>query len=44
MAARDDQPTLFALPSRVIEAEPIDPAQRALASTLSPELRMGTMS
>ena len=44
MAVRDDQPTLFALPPRVIEAAPIDPAQRALASTLSPELRMGTMS
>jgi len=44
VARPDDQPTLFELPPRVLEAAPVDPALRALSTRLSPELRMGTMS
>lgn len=45
MSARDDdQPRLFELPPRQIEAAPLDEAQRTLARSLSSELRMGTMS
>ena len=44
MAAQDDQPTLFALPPRVIEPAAVDAAQVALAGALPPDLRMGTMS
>jgi uncharacterized protein YecE (DUF72 family) len=42
--ARDDQPTLFELPPRVVEAAPPRDELQALSSKLSPELRMGTMS
>jgi len=38
------QPTLFELPARVVEPAIVDPALRSLATALSPQLRMGTMS
>ena len=44
VSSNEAQPTLFALPPRVIEPAAIDAAQRALAAGLSPALRMGTMS
>jgi uncharacterized protein YecE (DUF72 family) len=44
MTLKDDQPTLFALPPRVIQPVPWDPALRALGGALSTDLRLGTMS
>jgi uncharacterized protein YecE (DUF72 family) len=44
MAPRDDQPTLFDLPPRVVPPAPIAPEQQALSAALPPELRLGTMS
>lgn len=42
--AHDDQPSLFKLPPRVIEAAPVPSELRELSARLTPELRMGTMS
>lgn len=39
-----DQPSLFELPPRQVEAAPEDPTQRDLAAQLPPSLYLGTMS
>jgi uncharacterized protein YecE (DUF72 family) len=44
MTLKVDQPTLFALPPRVIQPAPPDSPLRALSSALSGDLRLGTMS
>ncbi|HEY0466280.1 MAG TPA: DUF72 domain-containing protein [Polyangiaceae bacterium] len=44
MSTNEAQPTLFQLPPRVLEPAALDPATRALAAQLSPNLLLGTMS
>ena len=44
VSVNEAQPTLFALPARVVEPAVVDPAERSLAAALSPDLRLGTMS
>jgi uncharacterized protein YecE (DUF72 family) len=44
MPRSDEQPLLFELPPRVVEAAPLSNEQRALAERLPSTLRMGTMS
>jgi len=44
MFRSEEQPSLFALPPRVVEAAPENPEHRALSGTLDPHLYLGTMS
>jgi uncharacterized protein YecE (DUF72 family) len=44
MSRAVEQPSLFALPPRSVEAAPENPQHHALAERLAGELRMGTMS
>jgi len=44
MAFPDEQPSLFKLPPRVVDAAPSNAEQETLGQQLSPNLRLGTMS
>jgi len=44
LPVKEAQPTLFELPARVIEPAAVDPALQAVSASLSPALRLGTMS